>query len=601
MTASATTGLSNAQLVIGGYQNLETMRHVADQATEQLDVDLFSGKSPWFEHIARERPDVDTLFLADPETKKSIRKMVRRNGGTYVTVGAAPAKNHAKSVVANASDAAISTAAFAPMTPYRYEVGVRFTGEPAAAMAEVTRARASRDPERIVASAARARSQGILINDPAYGVWHLSEDVTDLVRSARHRLIIASKRVEEPGIINDIRTAHASGVPVAVSKYRKKYPLHANIVIADDRAYIGSGHLTKRVLTGGGTNGRISRELGVMIDDPATVDYLARSLAANKFIRLDKHGVPTGMPLLWKVGIGAGVIGALGGALYLANRFGSSGPGSASTGGSGSGDTPSAPQLPRITLGDGHSLPAHCSGRPPAWPCDHRSFVVPWRQGRIDRDGRSMCGMGGIGGGALPANANVRALGEQLQRGLQQLQGGGPIVPARQSLPPGVSPIPAPPEAMKPVAAPAGAPTTDAKGGKLHYFNHPGDPTPRAYDQATVNFFFLPGNTNNLGRPGAPTSALNAQLSEGLRQLQAMGLNVQGGGAPGKFPGQVPPMKFPGPPTSFPGFLHPPALPGGCGGGPMTLPPLPESMKRYDAQGHLIIPPGFGPPAPPAR
>ena len=92
-------------------------------------------------------------------------------------------------------------------------------------------------------------------------------------------------------------------------------------MIADDRAYIGSGHLTKRVLTGGGSNGRISRELGVIIDDPRLVDQLARSLEANRYVRLDEFGVPAGMSPAAKVAIGIGVLGALGGAALLATRL----------------------------------------------------------------------------------------------------------------------------------------------------------------------------------------------------------------------------------------------------------------------------------------
>jgi hypothetical protein len=69
----------------------------------------------------------------------------------------------------------------------------------------------------------------------------------------------------------------------------------------------------------------------------------------------------------------------------------------------------------------------------------------------------------------LPATngVNVAALGEQLRRNLEQLQGGGEL-PVRQPLPQGVSPIPAPPQAMQPVAAPAGGPNTDAQGKQLH-------------------------------------------------------------------------------------------------------------------------------------
>ena len=86
-------------------------------------------------------------------------------------------------------------------------------------MSGVTRSSAAYDAERIVAAADNARQYGIVVNDPQFGVWHLSEDVTDLVRSARHRLIVASKRVEAPGLIADINAVKRAGVP-ARGSYR---------------------------------------------------------------------------------------------------------------------------------------------------------------------------------------------------------------------------------------------------------------------------------------------------------------------------------------------------------------------------------------------
>jgi phosphatidylserine/phosphatidylglycerophosphate/cardiolipin synthase-like enzyme len=327
MVEGRTPGVPNARLVIGGRRSLDAMLRVADQATEQLDVDVFAGKSPWFDEIVGRNQASDALYLADPEVKRSISRRIKRTGARYVGVGAEPAKNHAKSVVADARTSIVSTAAFAPMTPYRYEVSVGFTGDAAEAMSEVTRSRASHDAARIVAAADNARQYGILVNDPQFGVWHLTDEVNDLVRNARHRLIVASKRVEEPGIMADIAAAKRDGVPVG--QYRRsalafvearRDQLHANIVIADDRAYIGSGHLTKRVLTGGGSNGRVSRELGVVIDDPALVDRLAQSLSSKGYVRLNEFGVPTGMSPLSKFVLGVGVLGALGGGALLAHN-----------------------------------------------------------------------------------------------------------------------------------------------------------------------------------------------------------------------------------------------------------------------------------------
>lgn len=311
-----TPRLDGARLVIGGTAGLESMVQVADTATRTLDVDLFAGShKATLDGLSRGRDGIDTLFLADPEVSTEIRSTLDSRGVTVVDNGVMPVKNHAKSVVADGERAVVTTAALAKKTPLRFEVGAAFDGPAARAMSELTRATATADTPAIQAAAARAQQFGIVVNDPQHGVWHLTEEVRGMVDGARERLVIATKRLEEPGIMRSIEEAKRRGVDVTVARKvgAGDMPLHANIVIADDAAYVGSGHLTKRVLTGGGSNGRISRELGVMIEQPALVAELTESLRSQGFI-----GPKPGSP----VAAVERVAGARGGTKLIAGAIG---------------------------------------------------------------------------------------------------------------------------------------------------------------------------------------------------------------------------------------------------------------------------------------
>lgn len=154
-----------------------------------------------------------------------------------------------------------------------------------------------------------------------------------------------------------------------------------------------------------------------------------------------------------------------------------------------------------------------------------------------------MCG--GVGGGGPAIPAIPAAMQRQLQEGMRQLQGlglspegggppgtmprpkpgafpagppmgfpgppschpptlpagmrvpGGPGGPSAArpvfggNLPPDVSPIPAPPGAMKPIPTPAGAPPMNPDGSKVLWYSHVGSATPVGVNEATANFFML--------------------------------------------------------------------------------------------------------------
>ncbi|MCW2926677.1 MAG: hypothetical protein JWM86_645 [Thermoleophilia bacterium] len=304
--------LRGAELVVGGGESLRRMSEIAESATERLDVDLFTGTHhKTLKRLAQAGSTVDSLFLADPEVSKRVRGVVADAGNRIVDVGAEPRKNHAKSIVADGDRALVTTAAVAAetRTKLRFDVGAAFSGDAADALADLTRTSATGDSAAIRAASDRARAFGIVNNDPAHGVWNLSDEVRGLVTGAEHRLIVATKRLEEPEIRQLIKDAKHRGVAVTVAKQvGKGVPLHANIVIADDAAYIGSGHLSRRVMTGGGANGRLSRELGVILEEPKVVGQLAQALADGKFIK--QKAVGAGM----RLAAGAGRLGILGSA-----------------------------------------------------------------------------------------------------------------------------------------------------------------------------------------------------------------------------------------------------------------------------------------------
>lgn len=339
VTEAIAPRLQGAQLVVGGKQSLKQMRATASQATQQLDVDLFSGAHPkTLEKLAKVGSAVDSLFLADPEVSWLIRSELQDAGNTVVDVGSSPLlKNHAKSVVADGQHAFVTTAAITKGTPKRFEVGATFSGDAGKAMSELTRASATGDADAIRAAADEAQRFGIVVNDAQYGIWKLSEEVRGLISTAEHRLIVSTKRLEEPGILDLIKDAKARGVEVTHSKLSGKgLKVHSNVVVADNAAYLGSGHLSKRVITGGGSNGRVSRELGLVIEDRRVVDELVQALADHKLIAQElapghaasvaSHvdsvapvaaAARSGMPTAGKMGILAAGVAAAGTGAYL--------------------------------------------------------------------------------------------------------------------------------------------------------------------------------------------------------------------------------------------------------------------------------------------
>ena len=164
--------------------------------------------------------------------------------------------------------------------------------ETARHMAELTRVGQTDSRQAIVAAAADAARDGVVLNDPVHGVHHLTDAYESLITGAEHELVIAFKRVTDPKLARLIDEAAQRGVKVHLLTHESKMAkravreldhvtvtsdpagmLHANVIIADGSvAAFGSAHATERAL--GHKAKRLSREAGVVVDDAQHVSHL---------------------------------------------------------------------------------------------------------------------------------------------------------------------------------------------------------------------------------------------------------------------------------------------------------------------------------------
>lgn len=271
----------NLRVIAGGREALDAVEATIDTAQDRLSSEVFTlrGKDipNAFENAARRKTDM--FLLTDPEFGHKLVGKITDAGATVRPYGDFPYKNHVKSVVADGTRGILTTAAFIPKSAERFELSLTFEGDAARALDGLIRS--GGDVAATHAAVDAARPFGFVMNDAMAGVHDLSTSIRQLVDGAQHELIIATKRLEEPGIIESIKAAEKRGVNVIrATKYGGPLPLHANAVIADNAvAYVGSGHLTKRVLTGEGSAGRLAREMGMIIDQPDAISTLRSSLA----------------------------------------------------------------------------------------------------------------------------------------------------------------------------------------------------------------------------------------------------------------------------------------------------------------------------------
>jgi hypothetical protein len=224
-------------------------------------------------------------MVVDPEVKLAPQGWLTREVHANVrSYGDLPLKSHTKAVVRDHNEAWMTTGAFSrPANDEgpRWDFVIRFRGDGARALEHLTRATFSRDPHLMHAAANEASRFGIVVNDPVAGVRTLTETVYDMVRRARERLVISTKIYDDPTFNKLVKQARKRGVDVRFTDLRAK-GFHGNAVIADNAAYVGTAHISKRSLAG--TTRRKAREIGIVTTDTRVVDSLLKSFDRHKLL-----------------------------------------------------------------------------------------------------------------------------------------------------------------------------------------------------------------------------------------------------------------------------------------------------------------------------
>lgn len=306
--------LEGAVLHTGSKASLAALAGVAKGARERLAGELFSLSDRKVARAIRRAGErgVRTTLLADPEwlvEGRFARKVLSAPNTSVIPYGEMPNKVHVKALVADGHHAVVTTAA--PITETRrdrsLELAFEFKGEAAAALDELTKAAFTGNAERIRAAAQAAARHGLVLNDAPHGVRLLTSQVEDMIVSARKELVIASKLVTDRRILALLADARARGVTVRLETREvsprvrrfatdaglplhqskgQHHRLHANVILKDGtEAYVGTLFLDNRPL-GRASAGRKSRELGVVVRDPALIaqlrDFVASIPGARK-------------------------------------------------------------------------------------------------------------------------------------------------------------------------------------------------------------------------------------------------------------------------------------------------------------------------------
>ncbi|MCW2925858.1 MAG: hypothetical protein JWM98_3262 [Thermoleophilia bacterium] len=287
------------RVVVGGRESLDALRSIARDASGELLVDAFELTDP---ELAREvgaatgRGHVGVLL--DPEfADLQHRPELEAAGARLVEYGAWPAKNHGKAI-SSGDRAAISTAAFIPESAGRFDLTALLGADASRALASLQRASLSGDADAIRAAALLARAHGIGINDPLAGVATLTPMVEELLGSARGQLLVATKRLHDVDSVRLIAGSAAAGADVTVASRSVRGSdgralreagatvhelgieggsLHANVIVSDGRAWLGTPYLHHRPL-GRGASIRSTREIGVVTDQPAAVARIEQAV-----------------------------------------------------------------------------------------------------------------------------------------------------------------------------------------------------------------------------------------------------------------------------------------------------------------------------------
>lgn len=327
-------GIRDPQLIVGAGAGMRATEGLLRGATESMTLEAFRMSDTRIVEAVSDRlaAKVDVHVLADPEewARDGIsRARLEPEGAHFERFGNVPDKLHSKSAVVDHDRAVITTSAWVDaMRDGWVDLSVFFRGDAARALEHLTKVSGTGDKAAIRSAAVEAARHGVLLNDIANGVDVLHTQLLTMINGAERDLTVVTKRYEDPGMMAAIEAARDRGVKVTVEARSK--PWHANVVIADDQAYVGTAHITKRSMVGGGSNGRRSREIGVLIDDAATLVQLREAVApgaalpvAERVAGAVDHVAPRGSrrrTALIAGGAVAGVGAAGAGALYLTNR-----------------------------------------------------------------------------------------------------------------------------------------------------------------------------------------------------------------------------------------------------------------------------------------
>jgi hypothetical protein len=245
----------------------------------------------------------------DPENigSKSVQKLIgaggdfRPWGGNALRKGEYdirlnPRKVHAKAVHFD-DKAWLSTASLQREHANSLDATAIVSGKSAAAARAITE-RAFRGDMRGMRDAAKAgRRQGVLLNDAAAKITHLSNAMDDIIRGAKSELVVSMKAIESPAFAAKLSDAAARGVNVTVLTHPSKMSpkaeaalspnirvladpygvLHANMIVADRKVGIfGSAHATGRALGEGSR--RQSHEMGYVVEDKGVLAQMREAV-----------------------------------------------------------------------------------------------------------------------------------------------------------------------------------------------------------------------------------------------------------------------------------------------------------------------------------
>lgn len=293
----------SVRIVVGGSASLAAVRSIARLPGDELLLDAFKLTDPEPAHeVAGAARRGHVGVLADPEFMQlQHRELLRGAGAAVVDYGLEPAKNHGKGIVARTPDGhrgAITTAALIPESAGRFDLTALLDEPSSVALRDLLHASMYGTDAQVHAAAAAAELRGIVINDPLRGIATLRDGVDGLVGGARDRLLVATKKFADQDTVSNLaeRAGDDVAVELATRTVRKADrrelraagvavhelgieggSMHANAIVADGRAYLGTAYLHHRPL-GRGNSIRLPRELGVITDDPSAVAAIERAI-----------------------------------------------------------------------------------------------------------------------------------------------------------------------------------------------------------------------------------------------------------------------------------------------------------------------------------